>query len=1012
MIKITALNKVYHSKKRQKCFALNDVNLVLPDNGLVFVLGKSGSGKSTLLNLLGGLDSITSGSIEVDGNDLASFKEKDFCNYRNSHIGFIFQDYHLLDELTVYENIAFSLNMLNQEVGDKIKLALEKVDLAGYEDRYPSELSGGEQQRVAIARALVKSPKIILADEPTGNLDTATSTAIIKLLKQLSKECLILIVSHNVNDANNYANRIIELKGGRVLSDVTKNPDFNDSVTLQDGRLVYPKDSFLSDEDIRLINENCNESVKLIKRTDKFIQTPSDDPIANKVQIANKNLSLSKQVKLSSKFLHNKTLTIVLSSFIVAVIMVIMAFAQTITSFNASRVIVSEMAKHDLDSMLLNKTLPPEQQSIYYQAPLVGVGDLDQQAFYDAGYRGKIYPVLNYTIINRTGTAVYGNSTTRFLGPYMTVPMGTMVVDQDFLTRKFGTISYLAQAEHQMPYGLILTDYLADAVLLCNSKYKNKTYQDVVGEFHSACYTDTRAYVNAIIDTGYKAKYGEFLSQFVNKPNVSVNELYQYEEFQPFLNDIYDHLGFTYTTNPNFKQSLKTSPQGQYIAHYKVVFNDLFELNTTSEPYSINSIVDYDFPNEKENLSNYWRYTTEIPQIPQNAKYIRVAFHPNIDNSYKIYNEVTTRTHALLKFSNQEEIPASIMNTHTRDASWSTSDGVALSVYDGSIIKGKGGSSPKISDYIEIPEGATIEQFGAIAYMGYPYCCFYDEDKNFISAVTSALGEELPERTIRLSLSKFNQTFGTNYSQEEAEAIVPRTVKMTHYNTYDEDKSHPLFEVNVTIELLSDKMQRTFSLSQDLFDLFYEDAVRPISYYFYGMDGIDGAIELMDILNYQPQSYAVEGIRTMTRAVEVFIPIFQLVSIILYVAVIFILVNFSSKMINDKMHEIGIMKALGAKNRTIFIIFGMQIGLIAILTCVMATLGHFLFIGVANDVLIESLKRLASGWTVMDLEFLTFKPILALNNCILTVLLSALSLVVPMIKIKSIKPVKIIKAKE
>ena len=107
MIKITALNKVYHSKKRQKCFALNDVNLVLPDNGLVFVLGKSGSGKSTLLNLLGGLDSITSGSIEVDGNDLASFKEKDFCNYRNSHIGFIFQDYHLLDELTVYETLHF-----------------------------------------------------------------------------------------------------------------------------------------------------------------------------------------------------------------------------------------------------------------------------------------------------------------------------------------------------------------------------------------------------------------------------------------------------------------------------------------------------------------------------------------------------------------------------------------------------------------------------------------------------------------------------------------------------------------------------------------------------------------------------------------------------------------------------------------------------------------------------------------------------------------------------------------
>ena len=111
MIEITHLNKIYKSKKRKKCHALKDINLTLPDNGLVFVLGKSGSGKSTLLNLIGGLDNITSGSITVDGNNLSKFREKAFCNYRNTHIGFIFQDYHLIDELTVYDNIALSLNL-------------------------------------------------------------------------------------------------------------------------------------------------------------------------------------------------------------------------------------------------------------------------------------------------------------------------------------------------------------------------------------------------------------------------------------------------------------------------------------------------------------------------------------------------------------------------------------------------------------------------------------------------------------------------------------------------------------------------------------------------------------------------------------------------------------------------------------------------------------------------------------------------------------------------------------
>lgn len=111
MIEISHLNKIYKSKKRKKCHALKDINLTLPDSGLVFVLGKSGSGKSTLLNLIGGLDSITSGSITVDGNNLSKFREKAFCNYRNTHIGFIFQDYHLIDELTVYDNIALSLNL-------------------------------------------------------------------------------------------------------------------------------------------------------------------------------------------------------------------------------------------------------------------------------------------------------------------------------------------------------------------------------------------------------------------------------------------------------------------------------------------------------------------------------------------------------------------------------------------------------------------------------------------------------------------------------------------------------------------------------------------------------------------------------------------------------------------------------------------------------------------------------------------------------------------------------------
>jgi ABC-type antimicrobial peptide transport system permease subunit len=150
----------------------------------------------------------------------------------------------------------------------------------------------------------------------------------------------------------------------------------------------------------------------------------------------------------------------------------------------------------------------------------------------------------------------------------------------------------------------------------------------------------------------------------------------------------------------------------------------------------------------------------------------------------------------------------------------------------------------------------------------------------------------------------------------------------------------------------------------------------------------------------------------MTKAVDVFIPIFELVAWFLCVGIIFILMNFASKMINDKMHEIGILKALGIKNRSITAVFGMQVLLISILTCIMATVGYYFFIDMANDVLIESLKRLAPYRVVLDLDFLTFIPNIAAENCVLICILSAISLIFPMIRIKAIKPVKIIKAKE
>ncbi len=222
MLEIRELTKIYRPKRGVPVTALDHVSLRLPSHGMVFLLGKSGSGKSTLLNLLGGLDRADSGKILIRGASAENFRQEHFDSYRNTYVGFIFQEYNILDEFTVGANIALAIELQGRRATDEqIAQILHEVDLDGYGARRPNELSGGQKQRVAIARALVKQPRIIMADEPTGALDSATGRQILDTLKRLSADRLVIVVSHDREFAERYADRIIELADGRIVADVT-----------------------------------------------------------------------------------------------------------------------------------------------------------------------------------------------------------------------------------------------------------------------------------------------------------------------------------------------------------------------------------------------------------------------------------------------------------------------------------------------------------------------------------------------------------------------------------------------------------------------------------------------------------------------------------------------------------------------------------------------------------------------------------------------------------------------
>lgn len=240
MIELKNVSKVYRSKKGVCTNALNNINLSFGSSGLTFIVGKSGSGKSTLLNILGALDTTTSGDIIFNGKSLNSFSKSERDSYRNTCVGFIFQEFNLLEDYNVYENIELSLKLQNKNNIKDIDNLLNIVGLSNYGSRRINELSGGEKQRVGIARALVKNPYYILADEPTGNLDRNSSSQIFNILKEISKTKLVIVVSHDMESAKMYGDRIIEIEDGNVLYDSNSTVDNNNEViTYKKSRLPF-----------------------------------------------------------------------------------------------------------------------------------------------------------------------------------------------------------------------------------------------------------------------------------------------------------------------------------------------------------------------------------------------------------------------------------------------------------------------------------------------------------------------------------------------------------------------------------------------------------------------------------------------------------------------------------------------------------------------------------------------------------------------------------------------------
>ncbi len=428
MLEVSHLTKVYKTKGGADVYALNDVSLRFPEKGMVFLLGKSGSGKSTLLNVCGGLDNPTDGEIIVKGRSSKSFSQSDFDSYRNTFIGFIFQEYNILNEFTVEDNIALALELQGKPKDKKaIAELLEQVDLSGYAKRKPNTLSGGQKQRIAIARALIKAPEIIMADEPTGALDSNTGKQVFDTLKKLSKDKLVIVVSHDREFAELYGDRIIELKDGKILSDVSKTQEsqtaISENVTVVGDTLCIKKGSDLSDADFKEIKaflkkndadviiaggekdvKNFKEVSRITDDGQKEVFRDTDEKTLDKKSYTSEEskfirskLPMRHAVKIGVSGLKTKPFRLFFTILLCTIAFVLFGLLSTMTFYESTATLKRTLQESNLSTIRLAKQYQTHSKNYYN-----GVLDHEYTSFNDANFTDE--EIAYYT-------SVYGDTT-------------------------------------------------------------------------------------------------------------------------------------------------------------------------------------------------------------------------------------------------------------------------------------------------------------------------------------------------------------------------------------------------------------------------------------------------------------------------------------------------------------------------------------------------------------------------------------------------------------------------
>lgn len=509
MIKLNNLNKYYNKGKQNEIHVVNNIELELPEKGMVAIFGKSGCGKTTLLNLIGGLDKYESGSILIDDIDL---NNHDLNEIRNKYIGYIFQNYNLDDSINCFENIANALKLCDvrdEEYIEKCVLtALKNVGMEKYKKRTPDTLSGGQQQRIAIARAIVKNPKIILADEPTGNLDDKNTLMIMNLLKEISKNHLVLLVTHEETLVKQFCDTVINISDGKVIdinnneikekSTQKRNNDIylgelaKKEISLDEVNIEYYGDAPSEDINIKIINNDgklyikiLNEKIKILDESSevkliegKFEKTEVHDyEIKNHSNITELELPEGKKYgslytlksSIKSSLINNfknrrkldRNLHICLCLFAIVIVIFTGSFGTLFKSLDN----INESFNHNMFYVYINNDEISKELFDKINDPNVGIDDINlDYTFPSTG--------LDNLRFNAGSFETFDDMYLTNISVYSTLLDHNMIGNKDLVVGKKDNLNF---------YDMVITTETADKILAKSQLESIKDYYDLLG---------------------------------------------------------------------------------------------------------------------------------------------------------------------------------------------------------------------------------------------------------------------------------------------------------------------------------------------------------------------------------------------------------------------------------------------------------------------------------------------------------------------------------------------------